>query len=267
MKQHVLDPLRRAGHEGGALLEQLGRRDAVDAHEFVAALQRRLLAGPPDVRGLEIAARYLPATHAIGMGGDWYQFIPRDDGTLVVVVGDVVGHGVEAIAVMTQIQHVIAAALHTGVRLEDVVGHLDAALDATEGSHGTAQLLHLDLAAGRIGYVSAGHPYALLRAPDGTVTTLDDAQYALLGLPASATPLAYVDFPVGAALLAYTDGLIERRDEPITDRIAALAKHLAAVPPDDAQGCVDEIMRRAAEGDAEGGVNDDIAVVLLRRIA
>jgi serine phosphatase RsbU (regulator of sigma subunit) len=240
-------------------------RDADGRHEFVAALQRRLLAGPPRLRGLSIAARYRPATQTIGMGGDWYQFITRDDGSLVVVMGDVVGHGVEAIAMMTQIQHVISAAIHTGVRVEDIVGHLEAALDATEGSHGSAQLLQLDLAANRLGYVSAGHPYALLRTPDGRVTTLSRAQYGLLGAPTGPTPMAYADFPPGSALLAYTDGLIERRDRPITQGIAALAADFAELAGADLEACVDELMRRAAASDPAAAVNDDIAVVLLRR--
>ncbi|GAA1744967.1 SpoIIE family protein phosphatase [Luedemannella helvata] len=255
--------LRTVGEMCGQTLDRA--RDAEGRHEFVAALQRRLLPAPPGLRRLAIAARYRPATHAIGMGGDWYQFLPRADGSLVVVVGDVVGHGVEAVAAMTQMQHVISAAVHTGVPTEQIVGHLEAALGGADGSYGTAQLLQVDLARDRVGYVSAGHPYALLRTPDGTVSTLDGAQYGLLGGLRMDTPMAYARFPVGSTLLAYTDGLIERRDQAITDSIATLAADFAEVSCDDVEGCVDEIMRRAAADGAESAVNDDVAVVLLRR--
>ena len=166
---------------------------------------------------------------------------------------------------MTQMQHVISAAVHTGVPTEHLVGHLEAALGEADGSYGTAQLLQVDLARDRVGYVSAGHPYALLRTPDGAVHTLDGAQYGLLGGQRADTPLAYAPFPVGSTLLAYTDGLIERRDQPIAESIAVLAADFADLWCDDVEACVDEIMRRAAADGAETAVNDDVAVVLLHR--
>jgi serine phosphatase RsbU (regulator of sigma subunit) len=242
-------------------------RDADRRHAFIAALQRRLLPNPPSVPGLRIAARYLPAGAAVGMGGDWYQFLPLSDGSLVLVIGDVVGHGVEAIATMTQIQHVIAAAIHNGLALEAIFEHVRSALDTGEAAHATAQLLQVDQRRGRIAYAAAGHPYAIVRGPGGATMILDAAQHPMLGLPVSRPALARVPFPPGSVLLAYTDGLIERRSRPITAGIESLERQLTDLPTGDLEAALDQLIAAALRVEqGEETVDDDIAVVLIERI-
>jgi serine phosphatase RsbU (regulator of sigma subunit) len=242
----------------------LERARAADRrHALIVALQRRLLPEPPSVPGLRIFARYQPAAAEVGMGGDWYQFLPQSDGSLLVVIGDVVGHGVEAITVMAQLQHIIAAAVHTGVPLPKMFAHAHAAMDV-EPDNATVQVVRVDPARERIGYLSAGHPYPLLRRPDGTVTPLSDAQHPMLGISAATpTDLATVDFPPGSMALLYTDGLIERRNRPITEGIQALREEFARLRPDDPTA-LDGLIAACRAADVEEGlVDDDIAVVLL----
>jgi hypothetical protein len=242
-------------------------------HALIVALQERLLPTPPTVAGLEILARYRPAAEAVGMGGDWYQFVPLADGSLVVVVGDVTGHGVEAIATMTQLQSVIAAAIHTGVDLAEVFSYVQNALPMRDPAYATVVLLHLDLAADRLGHASAGHPFPLVRLPHGQTLVLDTSQRPILGMGGADVPLTYVDFPVGSTVLAYTDGLIERRNRPIHDGIAALRAdfaHLDGGLDGDLDGGLgrglDELIAAALPAAATAdAVDDDLAVVLIHR--
>ena len=253
--------IRTVGDLCGQTLERA--RVADRRHAFIAALQRRLLPVPPVLPDLPIAALYQPAAAAVGMGGDWYQFLPQEDGSLVVVIGDVVGHGVEAIAAMTQIQHVIAAAVHTGVPLAGIFAHVHTALEG-DSTHATAEVLHVDLARQRVGYVSAGHPYALLRRPDGSTVVLNGSQHPMIGLPPTDAELAYVDFPAGSMLLVYTDGLVERRTRPITEGIEALRVELAGLRQDNLPQALDELVRTLLGTAPEGGaVDDNVAVVLI----
>jgi hypothetical protein len=234
-------------------------------HALIVALQERMLPTPPTLAGLEIVARYRPAAEAVGMGGDWYQFVPLADGSLVVVLGDVTGHGVEAIATMTQLQSVIAAAVHTGVDLAAVFSYVQHALPISDPAYATAVLMHIDLAAGRLGYASAGHPFPLVRLPGGETLVLDASQRPLLGMGGDDVPLAYVDFPVGSTVLAYTDGLIERRNRPIDDGIAALRAELAHLDGDLDRGMDKVIAAALRGGTAADAVDDDVAVVLIQR--
>ncbi len=259
----TLAPLLQAvGDMCGQTLDRA--RDADRRHAFVAALQRRLLPIPPATGGLEIVARYRSATAAMGMGGDWYQFMAMPDGSTVIVVGDVIGHGVDAVAVMMQIQHVTAAVVQMGVPLPDVFSRVDTALGSAKGAHASALLLHINPSANRIQYISAGHPYSLLRTPDGYVKQLTAAQYGLVGLPYRPGSAAAVDFPPGSILLAYTDGLVERRDRPITTGIALLANVLARAASDDLDRLAETLIESALGDAGEHGVDDDVAVVLIR---
>jgi hypothetical protein len=234
-------------------------------HQLIVALQERMLPTPPTVAGLRIIARYRPAAEAVGMGGDWYQFVPLADGSLVVVLGDVTGHGVEAIATMTQIQAVIAAAVHTGVPLAEIFTYVQHGLVVADAAYATALLLHVDLAAGCVGYTSAGHPYPLVRLPNGETLVLSGSQQPLLGMGQDRARMAYVDFPVGSTLVAYTDGLIERRNRPINIGIEALRAGVADLDADLDRSLDTLIANSLRDATAADAVDDDIAVVLLHR--
>lgn len=233
-------------------------------HAVVTSMQRRLLAPLPQVPGLEMTARYEPAASAVGMGGDWYEATPLGDGTVIAVIGDVVGHGVGAVAAMAQIQHLLTGLIRAGTPPSHVLATAASMLSGPEHTYATALLLHIDPATGRVGYLSAGHPWGLLRLPDGTVQRLDANQHPMIGLNVVAHDLVYVTFPPGAALLTYTDGLIERRGEPIFESIDRLAGHFARLDLADRGSALDRLIADIRQ-DPESlpATNDDVAAMLV----
>lgn len=189
-------------------------------------LQRALLPESlPSVPGWTVDARYISASDQVRLGGDWYDVLVAGD-RVVLCVGDVVGHGLTAVGMMAQARAATRAFVTEGYGPGEVLSRL-ARLLLTPGVGGmaTAVVAALDPATGEVRYASAGHPYALLRDPDGGTTLLDAAQGPMLG----ATPHAYVsartEVPPGGALAMLTDGLVERRGESLSigfDRLSAL---------------------------------------------
>ncbi len=246
----------------GQTLERVRLYEA--EHAVVASMQRRLLAPLPHVEGLSLLARYEPAASAVGMGGDWYEVTPLGDGTAIAIIGDVVGHGVEAVAAMAQIQHLLTGLLRAGTPPEAVIATACSMLAGPDHTYATALLLHLDPAQQRVGYVSAGHPFALIRTPDGQVQRLDQNQQPMIGLRVESRALQRVPFPPGSVLLAYTDGLIERRGEPIIRSIDRLAAHLADLDPAALGPELDRLIEAVHQEPGAGpATNDDIAVLLV----
>lgn len=235
-------------------------------HAVIASLQHRLLAPLPAVDGLEMASYYEPAAAAVGMGGDWYEAVVLADGSVVVIIGDVVGHGVDAVAAMAQIQHLLTGLLRAGTPLGEVLALANAMITGPDRTFATALLLHVDVERGRVGYRSAGHPWALVRHPDGVVSKLDANQHPMFGMAVEAGDLVYAPLPPGAVVLAYTDGLVERRDEGIDVSVERLAARLASSPAGDLDRAlhrlVDEV--RALDPDRRP-TTDDVAAVLIRR--
>jgi serine phosphatase RsbU (regulator of sigma subunit) len=234
-------------------------------HAVVAALQRRLLTPPPEVEGLDVAVHYEPASGAVGIGGDWYDAVALEDGGLVVVVGDVTGHGVQAVAAMAQLQYLIAGLVRTGTPLDRVFAQANDMIAEEDDIYATAQVLHVDHRWHRLGYLSAGHPPALVRRPDGTVVTLSQARQPLLGMPLAPKRLEYVEMPAGSLVLAYTDGLVERRTRAMSASIAALAGQLAAADPSEPlPDLLEQLVGRARRADDDGSaLDDDVAAVLI----
>jgi chemotaxis family two-component system sensor kinase Cph1 len=174
----------------------------------------------------------------------------------------VTGHGFEAVATMAQLQHLVTGLLRGGAPLDETLSRVNGML--APDTLATAQLVHIDPRAGRLGYVNAGHPWAMLRCPDGEVQVLSGSANPPLGLMQGDAPLRYVDCRPGSMLLCYTDGLIERRSETITESIDRLAGIFGAV---DTDGPIPEIVTEIVErahGRATGTTTDDIAVLLAR---
>ena len=233
-------------------------------HEVVAGLQDRVTLPLGSVPGLEVADRYLPSSSPVGMGGDWYDGSALDDGRYLVVVGDIAGHGITAVADMIQVRSIVTALARGGVPLGKVfpqaTGLLVGGRDLVTAS---VAMAIVDPVGGTIEYVHAGHPPLLLRHPDGTVEVLEGARQSLLGLPVDEVRPGTVSFEPGAVLVAYTDGLIERRDESFDESVARL---VSVVSDLDGTGTLAEQadgLLGACLG--EGEPEDDVAVVLVRR--
>ena len=221
---------------------------------------------PPAVDGLDIAVRYRPGQPSAGLGGDWYDTVVNADGDLVVVIGDVAGHGAGAVARMTHLRSLIRAALNCAVPLERVWWSVNHAIEDGPGLYATAQLFRVDHRGQRLGYSNAGHPWALIRPVNGPVRRLDHSQRPPLGVPAPPTPLTYVDFPAGSLLLAYTDGLIERPERSIVEGIDRLAAVLATLDRTASiQDVLDEVVSTARPPDQGGEPHDDDVTALVIR--
>lgn len=191
-------------------LAHSARQQYAEARELVMELQDALLPGDlPVLPTLDVAARYLLAADDTAAGGDWFDAVVRDDGTIVLVVGDVVGHGVAASAVMGQLRAVLHQRLLTD-SLHDALAGLDRYAGTAAESHAaTVCAVHLDPRTGDLEYCTAGHPAPLVVSSDGTSRFL---------APTGSSPLATRrDVAVssdrladGDVLLLYTDGIIER---------------------------------------------------------
>jgi len=244
----------------GHLVEALylrGRK-AVRATE---ELQRSLLpALLPDVPGWTLQSRYESAGTGL-VGGDWYDALVLPSGRLALVVGDVTGHGLQAAATMGQLGTTLRAALvSTGSAVEAVTLLGDVARWTLPGEVATIAVAVLDPVTGVVEHVSLGHPPLLVVAPDGTTSWTESAIVPPLGLVDRVPPAQHVQVPPGGALVLYSDGLVERREESILDGLRRLAAFFAAEP-----GTVDVDGVVAAARDPRSA--DDATLLLVRRDA
>lgn len=247
-------------HERKAM-EQALRRGYEEEHRVAETLQRSLLPEQlPQIEGVDLAARYLPAGAGPAVGGDWYDALELDDGRIAVVVGDVVGHGLRAAAAMGQLRNAFRAYAVLEDGTAETVARIDRLL-RRGGEHAMATMLYLllDRDTGEIRFTSAGHPPPLALTPDGA-RFLEGGRSVPVG--AGDTGLfaeAHETLPPGTTLLLYTDGLVERRDAPLSERLAELSKVAAAAGPDLTALC-DEVVA-ALVGDAPA---DDVALLAVR---
>jgi serine phosphatase RsbU (regulator of sigma subunit) len=222
------------------MLVELARRVAValdnarryeQYRDTAEALQRAQLTELPTTSGLLLAARYLPATQGLNIGGDWYDAFHLPDGSLLTVIGDVTGHGMHAAVVMGQLRTALRAyAVEDSspavilTKLHRMLGHLQPELYAT------AMIARFQPGEPEVVWASAGHPPAVVRAADGAVRVLDAKPGVMLGLP---VPFTYEDhtttLPAGSSLVLYTDGLVERRERGIDPGIERLTQAMAAL--------------------------------------
>jgi serine phosphatase RsbU (regulator of sigma subunit)/anti-sigma regulatory factor (Ser/Thr protein kinase)/anti-anti-sigma regulatory factor len=213
-----------------ARVEELSERYRSVRDSATIMQQALLAASVPVVPGADVTAEYLVAAQDTAAGGDWFDAIPLGD-RLVLVVGDVVGHGVEAAAVMSQLRTALRMQILTGQTIPAAVEAVDRFREHVPGSQSATLCVGaLDYATGEFQYCTAGHPPPLL------VTSNASSRYLE---PSGAGPLGSgVGFPVrtevlevGDTILMYTDGLIERPGRPLvasTAEFAELAANIAA---------------------------------------
>jgi anti-sigma regulatory factor (Ser/Thr protein kinase)/putative methionine-R-sulfoxide reductase with GAF domain len=228
------------------------------AHERAVAvmLQRNLLPGRlPEVIGVEAAARYLPARAAVG--GDWYDVIELPRGLLGIAIGDVVGHGVRAAALMGRLRTALHSYALEGIgpgRTLELVDRFVASIG--DDAMATAAYGVFDPGSGKLALATAGHlPPVLISG--GTSATIEVTPAAPLGaFPYSRYPERELVISAGDVLMLYTDGLIERRGVPLTDGIGQLLEVVR-----DARSAEDACARAMARLVPDEGLDDDVAVV------
>jgi PAS domain S-box-containing protein len=232
-------------------------------HRIAETLQRSLLPDRlPQVEGVQIAARYLPSGLAMEVGGDWYDAIALTDGRMGLAVGDVVGHGLRAAAVMGQVRNAIRAYAADGYSPSEILQRVERAVPLAEREAiATALCLLIDLRSCEITYSSAGHPPPLLLPPGEKPRFLEEARAVPLGVIDSPDFPEAVDYMApGSSLLLYTDGLVESRDLPIDAGMARLAEAAASVEGG-AEEMADHVVRSLVVG---GSTEDDVALVVAR---
>ena len=197
--------------------------------------------GCPTWPGLDLAFRYLPGAGGVDIGGDWYDAIPLDDDRLMIVVGDVSGRGLHAGTVMASLRYSIRAFASQGDMPATVLAKLTRLLDVGTDRHfATVLCVVVDIAGHTITVSNAGHPNPILIVGD-TVRPVETTVGVPIGVSRDATYETVTEaIPPLATLLAFTDGLFERRGESVDDGFERL-RELGAV---DAR-----ITRRAAHPD------------------
>ncbi|MFF4581981.1 SpoIIE family protein phosphatase [Streptomyces sp. NPDC001373] len=248
----------------GLIAQALDRARLYDAvHGLALGLQETLLPRSlPAVPGLAMAARYLPASRGMDIGGDFYDVIRLDATTVAAVIGDVQGHNVAAAALMGQVRTAIRAT--AGAPPDRVLDRTNRVLIDLGGDLLVSALYaRIDLAHGRATLASAGHPPPFLDLPGqpGLVVGLDPAP--LLGIDTGTPyPVTELALPPGSTLALYTDGLVEVPGTDADRTAADLAEHLARHRDEDVEHLIDRLIRRAWP---TGRHTDDTAVLLLRR--
>ncbi|MEU7553752.1 SpoIIE family protein phosphatase [Streptomyces sp. NPDC044571] len=229
-------------------------------HDTATVLQRSMLpqhiTAPP---GIEIAHRYLPASDVNEVGGDWYDVTALGGGRVALAIGDVMGHGTAAAAVMGRLSASVRALARLDLAPEDLLFQLEAALeDLAEPMLATFLYIVVDPATGHCRVTRAGHPPPVSVAPDGTVRVLDVPPGLPLGV-GGGTGFTTTELTLapGSLLVLYTDGLIEARGADIDERLGELTD-LLAQPVRSLDGLCDSLLTHLVPAAAD----DDIALLI-----
>jgi serine phosphatase RsbU (regulator of sigma subunit) len=230
-------------------------------HRIALSLQRSLLPSRlPELDGLRLAARYEPGASGQLVGGDWYDVIAMPDGRVALVIGDVVGKGVEAAAFMGRMRTAVHAYTLEGTLPAPLLERLNVFV-AQGGSRQFTTMCYAvyDPAERRLEIANAGHLPPMLVPSAGSVRLLEVHHGLALGVdPDFAYGSQTFVLPKDSTLLLYTDGLVETRDEPLSQRLLDLRVALAARPND-----AESVCARALRAMAEYGARDDIALLAL----
>jgi serine phosphatase RsbU (regulator of sigma subunit) len=236
-------------------------------HRLAANLQQIVLPIPDlpvDLPGLRVALRYVPAERASRVGGDWYHAATGPDGTVLLAVGDVAGHGLQAATTMAQLRHALAAlAITTTTEPGELLSHLNRLLCATESKAGTATavIARYDPTDGLLVWAQAGHPPPL-RARAGVTASLTRPRGPLLGaVPDAVYEHATVELAEHDLLLFYTDGLVEDRQRTLEEGLAPVIFTLNEISGRAVEAPLAELLDRLRRANPD----DDTCVLAARR--
>jgi GAF domain-containing protein len=248
----------------GLIAQALDRALLYDAkHHLAQNLQAGLLPQTlPRIPGLEVAARYLPAGHGVGIGGDFYDLIRLDVTTAAAAIGDVQGHNVHAAVLMGQVRTAVHAT--AGAPPGEVLARTNRLLnDLDPGLFTSCLYAHLDLARHTACLATAGHPPPLLRHPDGHTEVLHVPPGLLLGIdPGADYPTTEITLPPGSVLALYTDGLVEAVGIDLDDATQDLADQLTRAERHTMDDLADTLIQHARQSAPRC---DDIALFLIHR--
>jgi serine phosphatase RsbU (regulator of sigma subunit) len=240
-------------------------------YTVAVTLQRSLLPQHlPQPSGMDVAAVYLPGAAGTEVGGDFYEALVRADGRLVLAIGDVMGRGVRAAAVMGQVRAALRGYALEGHNPDSVLRRLNVMVCAMEEtSIVTCLVAVVDTTTGAFDVAVAGHPPPVLAEPTKGCVLLRLEPDPPLGLPGAEYGSCRRHLPAGGTLVLFTDGLVESRDQPIGDGLTALCHRLEPVFAEEASA--DEGVSAAAVCAAAVRVmersraEDDVAVLVATR--
>ncbi|MEV4835125.1 SpoIIE family protein phosphatase [Nonomuraea sp. NPDC049486] len=251
----------------GLVAQALDRAKLYDAkHRLAQSLQESLLPRRlPHIDGLDVAARYLPATFGMDIGGDFYDLISLGDECAAAVIGDVQGHDPTAAALMGQVRTAIHAYAASGADPGEILAHTNRlVIDLTPNRFTSCLYINLDLHNRVLDVASAGHLPALLHHHGGATQLIEPAPGLLLGIdPHAEYEASQVALPPGGTLALYTDGLVEAPGVLLDDAIAELSLHLGRLARRPLQELADALIAPSSNVDQR---LDDIALLLLRSV-
>ncbi|MEU0337366.1 SpoIIE family protein phosphatase [Streptomyces sp. NPDC006193] len=269
----------RFEEEDVAVAEELVARAAVAIdnarryareHAMAVTLQRSLLpVGLPEQDALEIASRYLPAQS--GVGGDWFDVIPLPGFRVALVVGDVVGHGLQAAVTMGRLRTAVLNFSSLDLAPDELLGHLDEMVTRldTQTSDGRDEHAPLtgatclyavyDPVGGRCTLSRAGHLAPVVVDDRGGVTSPDLPLSPPLGVGGHPFEAGELELPEGSRLVLFTDGLIEARGRDVDEGLDLLRSAVAR-----AGGTPEEICRALTESMLPEHPRDDVALLVAR---
>ncbi|MGQ0481873.1 MAG: SpoIIE family protein phosphatase [Pseudonocardia sp.] len=231
----------------------------------------------PVLPGLRLAAHYLVADADQAAGGDWFDAVPLPDGAVALIVGDVVGHGARASAVMGQLRAVLTACLIEGHDPVATLSRLDRFAARVPGATGaTVCLAVLRPSTGRLTYVCRGHPAPLLVTADGPARHLPVPPGGPLDIAGEPAVAAEARLAPEDLVLLYTDGLVERPGESLTTGMERLRRHASDAmalgpsrvePAVAADRVVDRVCRLSIQGMTRDGHRDDVSLIAAQRCA
>ncbi|MFF7755438.1 SpoIIE family protein phosphatase [Streptomyces sp. NPDC007971] len=264
--------------DDAVLAEELASRAAVcidNARRFARerstahALQHSLLPrGLPRQAAVEVAHRYLPSGSLAGIGGDWFDVIPLSGSRVGLVVGDVVGHGIQSSATMGRLRTAVRTLADVDLppdelltHLDDLVTHLAAEDSGEEVAELGATCLYAvyDPVSRRLSLAAAGHPAPALVLPGGTPEFLPMTAGPPLGVGGLPFEAMEVDLPEGSVVALYTDGLIDDRDRDVDHATDELRRALGA-PADSLEDLTDNVLKAVMPEQP----TDDVALLMVR---
>jgi len=230
-------------------------------------LQRSLLPKRlPAIPGVTLAARYVPGDDGVSVGGDWYDAVALPGGRVAIAIGDVVGRGIAAATTMGQMRSALRAIItqgdHTGA-MADRLNRFTLGLGVGEAVMTTVVLAIFEPTTGRLRYTSAGHPPALLVAPDGSARFLEAPAAVPMGvLEAPRYPEHTIELARGSSLVLYTDGLVEEPNEILDVGLDRLLAAAAGAQTDDAEALCEVLLEQGLPPVVRHP--DDVTLLILR---
>lgn len=257
---------RQSAESDAATISSLYQRvDAMygEQRDVSVRLQRALLPPTnPEIPGIEVASEYVAGAQGVDIGGDWYSIVRLDDEQFAFVVGDVSGHGIDAVAVMARARFTLRAYLLDGNSPDAALAKCSQQFDISADGHMATVLVGVgNRSTGEITLANAGHPPPVLVSAAGAAELVRVPTGPPLGTGLGTYPTATLTLEPGETLVAYTDGLVERRGEDIEVSLDRLARTVELQSLDS----LVEFVASLLDAMHDEGV-DDIAVLALKRL-